>query len=247
LEHLEWEHQNEYITSKRYGWQSKATGKLAGYMKEYNNLLFLKVLDSGHMVPMDVPNVGLEMMQLFTLNNSGGGSAGSGNAFDSFEQAIASQAQYPGQATCPVCPTATAANNNSNEFGADDDCNHEEEENTNTIGDEDGDGASMMSVLFLISGFFGLSVVSCWYGMRLGRQQQQQTNSPTIPSSLRKGGGDGDYSNVGGNGGSNGDVELKTNPFYRDNPTDNGIDDDDQLELAEDNDMDGEYGESRFI
>ena len=52
LEHLQWKFREEYITATRYGWKAASIDKLGGYIKEYDNLSFLKVLNSGHMVPM---------------------------------------------------------------------------------------------------------------------------------------------------------------------------------------------------
>ena len=91
LEHLEWNHQADYLMSKRFGWKSPSTGQLAGYMKHFQNLMFLKVLDSGHMVPMDVPLVSLEMMQTLFFAKS----------FDTYEQVISRSNKPPG---CPICP-----------------------------------------------------------------------------------------------------------------------------------------------
>jgi hypothetical protein len=62
-------------------------------MKEYQNLKFLKVMDAGHMVPMDVPNVALDMMKLFVTNGS----------FESNKQDLEKSGEDDG--TCPVCPT----------------------------------------------------------------------------------------------------------------------------------------------
>ena len=50
LENLEWKYQKQYVKSTRYGWKSKMKNQLAGYVKQYSNLIFLKVKDSGHMV-----------------------------------------------------------------------------------------------------------------------------------------------------------------------------------------------------
>jgi hypothetical protein len=90
--------------AKRYGWKSASKGQLAGYMKEYENLLYLKVLDSGHMVPMDVPDVSLDMMRTLVF----------GESFDSFEQSIGRASQQSSSsagASCPVCPDDPNANN----------------------------------------------------------------------------------------------------------------------------------------
>lgn len=50
LENLQWKYQKEYVEATRYGWKSNLKNQLAGYVKQYSNLIFLKVKDSGHMV-----------------------------------------------------------------------------------------------------------------------------------------------------------------------------------------------------
>ena len=61
LERLPWKHRDDWTKATRSAWKSKAQqgDNISGYIKEYNNLLFLKVMESGHMVPMDVPDVAL--------------------------------------------------------------------------------------------------------------------------------------------------------------------------------------------
>lgn len=98
VENFGWTYQTEYQKSERYGWKSTSTGQLAGYMKEYNNLMYLKVLDSGHMVPMDVPDVSLDMMRTFMFDKS----------FHTYKQDISGVKQGEGDngaPSCPACPT----------------------------------------------------------------------------------------------------------------------------------------------
>jgi carboxypeptidase D len=107
VENFNWTSQNKYQIATRYGWKAPSTNKLAGYMKEYENLMYLKVKDSGHMVPMDVPSVALDMMRALIYEKS----------FDDYEQHIASQGKGDKSdddhgSNCPVCPAR---------FGDDDD------------------------------------------------------------------------------------------------------------------------------
>ena len=94
LDALEWAHQSDYLLAKRYAWASPSDGNIAGYMKETANLLFLKVLNSGHMVPMDVPLPALDMIQTFMYHRS----------FKTFEQNI--KARVAPVHSCPVCTSA---------------------------------------------------------------------------------------------------------------------------------------------
>jgi len=76
LINLPWVHKDEWVLSKRYAWNVELPGEtidtspLKGYMREYQNLMFLKLLNSGHMVPMDLPSVSLEMMRTFLYSGS---------------------------------------------------------------------------------------------------------------------------------------------------------------------------------
>jgi hypothetical protein len=84
------------------GWKAPSTNKLAGSMKEYENLMYLKVKDSRHMVPMDVPSVALGMMRALIYEKS----------FDDYEQHIASQGKGDKSDddhgnNCFVCPASS--------------------------------------------------------------------------------------------------------------------------------------------
>ena len=109
LEHLPWRNTAAWLEAPRYAWTTKnptATNPVAGYIKEYENLAYLKLFNSGHMVPLDLPAVALEMMQVLTQ---------SGQSFDSSEQRLSSQPPADDQCApceeckdCPVCPKAPA-------------------------------------------------------------------------------------------------------------------------------------------
>jgi hypothetical protein len=71
-------------------------------MKEYKNLMYLKVKGSWHMVPMDVPSVALDMIRALIYEKS----------FDDYEQHIASQGKGDKSdddqgSNCPVCPASS--------------------------------------------------------------------------------------------------------------------------------------------
>jgi len=104
LEKLPWAHQDEWTLARRNAWQPipESAGP-AGYMKEFENLLFLKVMSSGHMVPMDVPDVALEMMRTFMFSKSFASGA------QRLPRAVAGsdckQCDCPTQScNCPTCP-----------------------------------------------------------------------------------------------------------------------------------------------
>jgi carboxypeptidase D len=73
LDKMVWSHQKDYILAQRSAWRSSlggASNKLAGCMKECKNLSFLKLLDSGHMAPLDQPDVCLDIMMTFMYGRS---------------------------------------------------------------------------------------------------------------------------------------------------------------------------------
>jgi carboxypeptidase D len=100
LELLPWKHRDDWIAASRYAWKAETeeTDKISGYMKEYENLMFLKLLGSGHMVPLDIPNVALDMMRTFVY----------GASFETNEQRL-ERAKTVSE-TCTVCPTCDDAN-----------------------------------------------------------------------------------------------------------------------------------------
>lgn len=100
LENLPWKNTESYVQAPRSAWKSKLQhgDKISGYIKEFENLLYLKVMDSGHMVPMDVPDVALDMMRLFLY----GGAGAFQYSPQSLHRAVDNNDNCP---TCQVCPT----------------------------------------------------------------------------------------------------------------------------------------------
>jgi len=75
LFNMQWKYKEEWGLANRYSWfdsqvTSDSMKKPAGYMKEFKNLMFLKLMDSGHMVPLDLPITSLEMMETFLYSGS---------------------------------------------------------------------------------------------------------------------------------------------------------------------------------
>ena len=72
LDNLPWSKVEDWTLSKRYAWDPAVdddTIAPVGYIKAYENLGFLVIKDAGHMVPMDLPEVGLQMVQSFIDDN----------------------------------------------------------------------------------------------------------------------------------------------------------------------------------
>jgi len=72
LDVLPWSKTSKYTQQPRHAWESGVdsseknnyqSGRPDGYIKQFENLSFLKVVESGHMVPMDQPAVALAMMK----------------------------------------------------------------------------------------------------------------------------------------------------------------------------------------
>ena len=103
VDKMEWSHQEDYVLAKRSAWMSSLAGNtLAGYMKEYKNLSFLKLRDSGHMAPLDQPEVCLDMMITFMY----------GHSFQSSVQALKVAMETP-DSSCPSCPECDAETTSS--------------------------------------------------------------------------------------------------------------------------------------
>jgi len=71
LDLLPWDHAKDFTLAKRFVWNGVNKDNLpAGYVKQHRNLILLKIRDSGHMVPMDQPELSLQMMRTFLFANS---------------------------------------------------------------------------------------------------------------------------------------------------------------------------------
>ena len=86
LDALPWSKTSQYVQQPRHAWESGVDvslkvnytpGRPDGYIKQFENLSYLKVVESGHMVPMDQPAVSLAMMQTLVY----GGTSASDNGF----------------------------------------------------------------------------------------------------------------------------------------------------------------------
>ncbi|GAX20239.1 carboxypeptidase D [Fistulifera solaris] len=97
LEKLPWKHADDWNAAPRYAWSAVAPTQVSGYMREYQNLKYLKILDAGHMVPLDVPAVAFAMMQTFLY----------GGSFQNSQQVL----DRTKSAECPVCPQCPVYSN----------------------------------------------------------------------------------------------------------------------------------------
>lgn len=75
---LPWSKISDYKQQQRYAWESgvdaseKANyspGRPDGYIKQFENMSFLKILEAGHMVPMDQPAIALAMIKTLLFGN----------------------------------------------------------------------------------------------------------------------------------------------------------------------------------
>merc|ERR1712129_133613 len=65
LEGMSWSGQSDFKSATNATWNGPG-GNAAGYLKSAKNLSFLKVLNAGHLSPMDQPANTLQMVQEFT-------------------------------------------------------------------------------------------------------------------------------------------------------------------------------------
>eukprot|EP00563_Minutocellus_polymorphus_P005361 CAMPEP_0181044702 /NCGR_PEP_ID=MMETSP1070-20121207/13407_1 /TAXON_ID=265543 /ORGANISM="Minutocellus polymorphus, Strain NH13" /LENGTH=779 /DNA_ID=CAMNT_0023123165 /DNA_START=52 /DNA_END=2391 /DNA_ORIENTATION=- len=98
LDVMPWRHAQDWTLAERFVWNGpKRHGKTSppgGYVKQYENLIFMKIPDSGHMVPMDQPEISLEMMRVLAL----------GGSFQNSGQQIERSDPRAGGGTCEPCP-----------------------------------------------------------------------------------------------------------------------------------------------
>lgn len=60
---FEWYGQEQFNAVEHKGWMLE--GKQAGTYRKYRNFMFLRIHNSGHMVPLDLPEISLEMFRQF--------------------------------------------------------------------------------------------------------------------------------------------------------------------------------------
>eukprot|EP00579_Thalassiosira_antarctica_P008250 CAMPEP_0201879332 /NCGR_PEP_ID=MMETSP0902-20130614/10241_1 /ASSEMBLY_ACC=CAM_ASM_000551 /TAXON_ID=420261 /ORGANISM="Thalassiosira antarctica, Strain CCMP982" /LENGTH=656 /DNA_ID=CAMNT_0048407131 /DNA_START=25 /DNA_END=1995 /DNA_ORIENTATION=+ len=115
LDVLPWSKTSQYTQQTRHAWESGVDASLKnnyipgrpdGYIKQFDNLSFLKILESGHMVPMDQPAVALAMMKTLLY-----GTGGSKNGFLSSEQNLAQADTNKDARMCQLdeCPNCAPA------------------------------------------------------------------------------------------------------------------------------------------
>lgn len=67
---LEWSKIQDWTMANRFTWTLDGSDKPTAYVHEYQNLIYLKIPRSGHMVPQDQPEVALKMIQKFLHSKS---------------------------------------------------------------------------------------------------------------------------------------------------------------------------------
>lgn len=70
LNQLPWSKSIQWVLSNRFAWTGTVGRTPLGYVKEYKNLIYLKLRNAGHMVPMDLPEVSLDMMRTFIYHKT---------------------------------------------------------------------------------------------------------------------------------------------------------------------------------
>ena len=178
LENLEWRYKEEYVMAKRYGWGAEATKMVAGYFKSYKNLMFLKVKDSGHMVPMDVPDVALEMMQTLIHKPPT-------DQFQSYQQLLGRRVSAPSD--CPVCPATPAATSEAGNADCEQNAQDKHDATlpeTENVEVDDAGAFDDLSQERILIGFLLviLFMMSCWIalgGRRNGRRTKRSAGART--------------------------------------------------------------------
>jgi carboxypeptidase D len=135
LEKMTWKHQKDYILAPRYAWLSGRKKTLAGYVKAFENLIFLKVLNSGHMVPLDQPDISLNMIINFLY----------GKSFQSSEQSLSRDFEPES-----LCPTPDSNQVSGSDSSASDSNPAQQDDNyMKFVVENSWLGASLAATLFL--------------------------------------------------------------------------------------------------
>uniref|UniRef100_A0A7S3DMQ3 Carboxypeptidase n=1 Tax=Entomoneis paludosa TaxID=265537 RepID=A0A7S3DMQ3_9STRA len=98
LENIPWDGRDTWLNALRSAWLPFPNRpQAAGFVKEFETLIFVKILNAGHMVPMDVPEIALELIR--TLLFKGGNYASS-------QQKLTEKADKPPSSctACEICP-----------------------------------------------------------------------------------------------------------------------------------------------
>ena len=67
VQQLDWTGNAQWNKAENVSWS--VDGEIAGYSQSFGGLTFLKVLNAGHMVPMDQPRNALAMIRQFTVGD----------------------------------------------------------------------------------------------------------------------------------------------------------------------------------
>lgn len=171
LDNLKWKHAKDWMLAKRNVWGYESafvdgtTKGPVGYMKEFENLAFLKIASSGHMVPMDLPDVALEMMKNLMFQLSFG---------RNYQHILKSNVPHDGDASCSSCPTCSTSKTS---LYADDD------------GEEADEGRKLFTNQFVFGGWFGgaigVSMMILFNVWRSGRVTHRREFVPQREESVR--------------------------------------------------------------
>jgi len=176
LENLEWQYSKDWIQAPRYAWIS-SDKHVAGYMKEYKNLSYLKLLDSGHMVPMDQPQIALAMITTLMYPNK-----------YSFESSLQSLKRSIPKESTSSCPDKCSNNKNKDHTSDCPDCVCDNDDDINvkssllksSKGGEDTNG--IFGIASWIAGIIALCVFCMYY--ILNQRQQQATQHSYAAASM---------------------------------------------------------------
>jgi hypothetical protein len=201
LDLLPWKKANKWTLAKRFSWDGgrdkSIIGPPAGYIKEYDNLSFLKILESGHMVPMDQPEASLVMMQTFMSHGS----------FQSSAQSI-DRKTTPAESCdpCPVCETSETS-------GSD---NFSTSETASTL---PGVDQGLVQQFVIASGWIGALVAVAFFMLVMFLRQRRTRYAQGVIPLPRSGEYDYDMElELHTSGG--GSVNSSTSSGYRDAPPD---------------------------
>ena len=184
LENMKWKGTKNWITSERYAWGNIPRGKSpAGYVKEYENLIYLKIREAGHMVPIDQPRVSLDMITTFIYGLDFRRKERAQSGLKRIDNTIDSQSEVQ----CQPCPTCDVDTSEDEEEEEDDEEETSEKESKTSEkaaldhGNEDID-VSEEAKKFIVDGWLGAIIGACLIISTFIWKQKRDTEAKPVYS-----------------------------------------------------------------
>lgn len=228
LDKMNWNGTMKWRNADRYAWYAPSApeDQVSGYMKEYKNLMYLKIKDAGHMVPLDRPEVAFDMMKTFITPQL---------TFRTSLQEIKKSIDETADAgkTCEVCPTCyTRDSGRAGNEGTPEANSHNEDASSNP---STSIGTFVISYAWVVAGI-AVAFLLVFVVVARSQQRRHRGGGDHIPLPSSANTIDSQY-----------DIELRNKPSYHDDDdsTDYNNNHDDKVQFNEDESYSHDTGRNR--